>query len=171
VPAAKRRRYQPAITRIWRGSRPRPSGPRRRRRASPPRGPPHRFSAATISARRGSRTGGPSSRRSMVKLGAKSRAKALRLTCEALLGKKIAGVDDRTSPMRPIASMAAPISTGSPPSAAWTEMLSRCATTLATVRPGPVSGWRLLGGQPLCAALARCSMRVWRRRVSSSACR
>jgi len=47
----------------------RPSGPRRRRRASPPRSPPHRLSAATISARRASCKSGPSSRRSSMKPG------------------------------------------------------------------------------------------------------
>ena len=45
----------------------RPSGPRRRRRASRPRGPPYRLGAATISAKRASCKSGPSSRRSSVK--------------------------------------------------------------------------------------------------------
>jgi hypothetical protein len=47
----------------------RPSGPRRRRRASHPRGPPRQLSAATISARRANCKSGPSSRRSSVKPG------------------------------------------------------------------------------------------------------
>ena len=47
----------------------RPSGPRRRRRASCPRGPPHQLGAATTSARRASCKSGPSSRRSSMKPG------------------------------------------------------------------------------------------------------
>jgi hypothetical protein len=46
----------------------RPFGPRRRRRASPPRDPPHWLGAATISARRASCKSGPSSERSSVQL-------------------------------------------------------------------------------------------------------
>jgi hypothetical protein len=46
-----------------------PAGPRRRRRASCPRGPRHRLGAATISARRAICKSGPSSRRSSVQPG------------------------------------------------------------------------------------------------------
>jgi len=68
----------------------RPSGPRRRRRASRPRSPPHRLGAATVSAKRASCKSGPSSRRSSVKPGkipvkSASCARVLRMTLRATL--------------------------------------------------------------------------------------